>query len=324
MESVSFLEQLPENIKSTVETVHIVEEGRNPSVIVRCKDGRAFFVKCASNTHICDEANLLTELNQRKFSHLLFPRLIAQTSALKNETDALLITSYANGKMLTKDEAIAKQQKLLTCLVELHQVDYKEAGLDHIAKGEGYIQRQIDGWSERYQKAKTWNVPSGKFVINWLKNNMPEQETICLTHNDFRFDNVVLDPDDYTKVLGVLDWELATLGDPLMDLGNTLAYWVEPEDDFLAQATRRQPTHLKGMLTRKEVVDYYCEKMDIKVDDFTFYEVYGLFRLAGIVQQIYYRYHHGQTKNPAFKNFWIFVHYLLRRCKKAIKAQGRK
>ncbi|MBH0029174.1 phosphotransferase family protein [Pseudoalteromonas sp. SWN29] len=214
-------------------------------------------------------------------------------------------------------------ENVLDCLVELHKVDYKHANLSHLGKGEGYTQRQISGWSERFTKAKTWNVPSGKKVIKWLENNMPSHERICITHNDFRFDNVVLDANDYTKVLGILDWELATLGDPLMDLGNTLAYWVEPGDDFLAQATRHQPTHLKGMLTRKEVVAYYCKKMDITVDDFTFYEVYGLFRLAGIVQQIYYRYHHGQTKNPAFKNFWVFVHYLLWRCNKAIKNQGK-
>lgn len=214
-------------------------------------------------------------------------------------------------------------ENVLDCLIELHQVDYQKAGLDHLGKGTGYTKRQIEGWSERYTKAKTWNVPSGKFVMNWLSANMPSEERICIIHNDFRFDNVVLDANDYTKVLGVLDWELATLGDPLMDLGNTLAYWVEPSDDFLAQSTRRQPTHLEGMLTRKEVVDYYCKKMNITIDDFTFYEVYGLFRLAGIVQQIYYRYHHRQTNNPAFKNFWIFVHYLMHRCKKAIRKQSK-
>ncbi|XQW84971.1 phosphotransferase family protein [Thalassotalea piscium] len=214
-------------------------------------------------------------------------------------------------------------ENVLDCLVELHQVDYQKAGLSHLGKGEGYTKRQIQGWQERFTKAKTWNVPSGKFVMKWLAENMPAEERICITHNDFRFDNVVLDANDYTKVLGVLDWELATLGDPLMDLGNALAYWVEPGDDFLAQSSRRQPTHLSGMLTRKEVVAYYCKKMNITVEDFTFYEVYGLFRLAGIVQQIYYRYHHGQTNNPAFKNFWIFVHYLLHRCKKAIRNQGK-
>ena len=148
---------------------------------------------------------------------------------------------------------------------------------------------------------------------------MPTKERICIIHNDFRFDNVVLDPNDLSHILGVLDWEMATLGDPLMDLGNTLAYWVEDDDDFLAQMTRRQPTHLPGMLTRDEVVDYYCEKMNVAKDDFTFYEVYGLFRLAVIVQQIYYRFHHKQTSNQAFKNFWLFANYLIWRAKKVIK-----
>ena len=129
-----------------------------------------------------------------------------------------LPTTHAQTQQLCKN--------VLDCLIELHQVDYQAAGLDKLAKGQGYIERQITGWSERYSNAKTWNVPSGKFVMSWLENNMPTKERICLTHNDFRFDNVVLSPDDYTQVMGVLDWELATLGDPLMDLGNSLAYWV--------------------------------------------------------------------------------------------------
>ncbi len=207
----------------------------------------------------------------------------------------------------------------LDSLIKLHKVDYKAAGLDHLAKGEGYSERQISGWSKRYENAKTWNVPSGKGVMKWLAENLPQKETICLTHNDFRLDNLVLDAQEPTKIIGVLDWELATLGDPLMDLGNSLAYWVEADDDFFAQKTRRQPTHLKGMLTRQEVIDYYLKNTGFEVKDFTFYEVYGLFRLAGIAQQIYYRYHHKQTDNPAFKPLWIFVHYLMHRCRKAIK-----
>jgi len=226
--------------------------------------------------------------------------------------------------IVTPEQTRTLCENVLDSFVQLHQVDHQAAGLDHLGKGAGYTERQISGWSERFSKAKTWNVPSGKYVMRWLEANMPSEERICITHNDFRFDNLVLAQDDYTKILGVLDWELATLGDPLMDLGNTLAYWIEPTDDFLAQSTRRQPTHLEGMMTRQQVVDYYCKKMNIEVDDFTFYEVYGLFRLAGIVQQIYYRYHHGQTNNPAFKHFGIFVHYLLWRCKKAIKRRGKR
>ncbi|MEE4244484.1 MAG: phosphotransferase family protein [Kangiellaceae bacterium] len=223
------------------------------------------------------------------------------------------------GLSLDKQQVSEMCKHVLDCFIELHQVDYKANGLDNLAKGAGYVDRQIDGWSERYKKAKTWNVPSAKYVMNWLSDNRPTNETICLIHNDFRFDNVVLDSEQPTKVIGVLDWEMATLGDPLMDLGNTLAYWVEPDDDFMAQATRRQPTHLSGMMTRQQVIEYYCDKMNFKAEDFKFYEAYGLFRLAVIVQQIYYRYHYKQTRNPTFKRFWLFVHYLLWRSKKVIK-----
>jgi len=210
---------------------------------------------------------------------------------------------------------------VLDALIALHRVDYQAAGLGDIGAGAGYTRRQIDGWSKRYTDARTWNVPRGRKIMAWLKANLPAQELICVTHNDFRFDNVVLDPQDPTRIVGILDWELATLGDPLMDLGNLLAYWVQADDDFLAQSTRRQPTHLPGMLTRREVVDYYCGKTGLQPQNWAFYEVYGLFRLSGIAQQIYYRYYHRQTRNRAFRKFWIFVHYLHWRCKRAMRAR---
>jgi aminoglycoside phosphotransferase (APT) family kinase protein len=227
-------------------------------------------------------------------------------------------TNMPRGLDLIKQQCRELCFNALDSLIELHQVDYKAAGLEKIAKGDGYSARQISGWTHRYQKARTWNVPSARGVIQWLEDNRPETETICLTHNDFRLDNLVLDSAKPTKIIGVLDWELATLGDPLMDLGNSLAYWVEADDDFFAQKTRRQPTHLKGMLKRQEVIDYYLQKTNSQIKDFTFYEVYGLFRLAGIVQQIYYRYYHKQTHNPEFKILWMFVHYLMHRCRKTI------
>ena len=155
--------------------------------------------------------------------------------------------------------------------------------------------------------------------MNWLKANIPTEERSCLIHNDFRFDNVILDPENPMKIIGVLDWEMATIGDPMMDLGNTLAYWVQADDDFMAKSTRRQPTNAEGMLTRKEVIHYYCDKMGFEAKQFTFYEVYGLFRLAVIAQQIYYRYYHKQTNNKEFKTWWILVHYLNWRCKRLIR-----
>ena len=223
------------------------------------------------------------------------------------------------GVDLDVEQTRALCTNVIDALIELHQVDCKEhPDLVNLGRGDGYCERQISGWDKRYVKAKTPNVPSFALVRQWLGKHTPADSKTCVIHNDWRFDNVILDAEDPTKVIGVLDWEMATLGDPLMDLGSALAYWIEEDDNIIMQQSRRQPTHLKGMMTRDEVVAYYLEKTGLEIDNWTFYEVFGLFRLAGIVQQIYYRYYHKQTTNPAFKNFWIIVHVLHAKCLKLI------
>lgn len=222
------------------------------------------------------------------------------------------------GLALDRDTARALCLNVVDKLIDLHAIDYKAAGLESIGKGPGYAKRQIQGWSERYERARTWNVPTFRYVRDWLAANVPADVAACVIHNDYRFDNVILDPRDVTRVVGVLDWEMATIGDPLMDVGNALAYWVEAGDDFVTRKLRRQPTHLPGMLSRRELVERYTDRMGFKVDNWAFYEVYGLFRLAVIAQQIYFRYHRGETQNPAFKRFWIFAHYLEWRCRRII------
>ena len=210
---------------------------------------------------------------------------------------------------------------MIDTLVELHQVDPADAGLADLGRGAGYVERQVAGWTGRYRQAKTWNVPSYERVMAWLEANRPADVRICVIHNDFRLDNVVLAPDDPLKVVGVLDWELATLGDPLMDLGSSLAYWVQADDDWAFRRFRLQPSDLPGMLSRDEIVRYYSERSGLDPMNWVFYEVFGLFRLAVIIQQIYYRYHHKQTRNPRFKNFWLPVNLLERRCRR-IMAKG--
>src|SRR5690606_22727122 len=210
---------------------------------------------------------------------------------------------------------------VLDKLLELHRVDVKASGLDSLGKGSGYCRRQIEGWSERYTRARTWNVPSYKRVMAWLKERTPEDVANVVIHNDWRFDNVILSEQDPTHVIGVLDWEMATLGDPLMDLGNALAYWIHDDDNALLKATRRQPTHMPGMLRREEGVEHHLDRSGIRTSrsDWPSYAPSGPFRLAVIVQQLYFRYHPGQTRNPAFKNFWILANYLDWRCKALIR-----
>jgi aminoglycoside phosphotransferase (APT) family kinase protein len=211
-------------------------------------------------------------------------------------------------------------EALIDRLVELHQVDVTASGLADMGRGPGYVERQITGWCERYRRARTRNVPRAERVMGWLTDHMPGDSGACLIHNDFRLDNLLLDPDQPQRIVGILDWEMATVGDPLMDLGNSLAYWVQADDDRAMRSFRRQPSDLPGMLTRAELVDHYSSRAGIELPDMTFYEVYGLFRLAVIVQQIYQRYHRKETTNPAFRRFWVMVHYLNWRCRRLIRA----
>jgi aminoglycoside phosphotransferase (APT) family kinase protein len=207
-------------------------------------------------------------------------------------------------------------------LVELHAVDPAAAGLASLGKGPGYPRRQVEGWSERYLAARTWNVPSFAWVRRWLAERVPPDAGTCVIHNDWRLDNMVLDRAAPTRIVGVLDWEMATVGDPLMDLGGALAYWVHADDPWLLRLTRRQPTDAPGMLRREEIVARYLDRTGLKPDRWAFYEVFGLFRLAVIAQQIYYRYHHRQTRNPAFRSFWILVNYFDRRCRAIARRSG--
>ena len=207
-------------------------------------------------------------------------------------------------------------------LVELHSIDVEAAGLAGLSKGAGYVQRQVTGWNERYRRAHTDDVDPLEDVMAWLVAHQPADVGQCVIHNDFRFDNMVLDvqPGAAPQIVGILDWELATVGDPLMDLGSALAYWVQADDEPIMQALRLQPTNAPGMLTRDEVVQRYAAAMGFAVtaEQWRFYEVFGLFRLAVIGQQIYYRFFHGQTSNPWFGGFVHLVRFLGERCQRII------
>jgi aminoglycoside phosphotransferase (APT) family kinase protein len=207
-------------------------------------------------------------------------------------------------------------------LVELHRLDPAAAGLASLGKGPGYPRRQVEGWSGRYVKARTFNVPSFAWVRRWLAERVPDDAGTCVIHNDWRLDNLVLDRAEPTRIVGVLDWEMATVGDPLMDLGSALAYWVHADDPWLLRLTRRQPSDAPGMLRRPEIVARYLEATGRRPERWAFYEVFGLFRLAVIAQQIYYRYHHRQTRNPAFRRFWILVNYFDWRCRRIARRSG--
>ncbi|MFY9120358.1 MAG: phosphotransferase family protein [Syntrophomonadaceae bacterium] len=213
----------------------------------------------------------------------------------------ILRRDLPKGMELSPQEARTLSENLIKVQCQLHTVDYVQAGLGDFGRPEGYVRRQVEGWSKRYRDARTPDAPDFEKVMQWLYDKMPgESGIVGIIHNDFKFDNAVLDPSNPTEIIGILDWEMATLGDPLMDLGSSLGYWVEKDDPEMMQAIRQMPTHLEGMLTRKEQFALYSELRGIKTDNFDFYYCFGLFRLAVIAQQIYYRFYHGQTKDERF------------------------
>jgi aminoglycoside phosphotransferase (APT) family kinase protein len=195
-------------------------------------------------------------------------------------------------------------RRLVQAQFELHAIDYRRAGLADFGKPEGYVRRQVAGWSQRYRAAHTPDAPDCEATMAWLERTMPpDSPTPGIIHNDFKLDNIVLHPDDPMRIIGVLDWEMATVGDPLMDLGCSLAYWIEKDDPPVLRALRFMPTDLPGCLTRAEIVHYYAELSGRRIESFDFYYVFGLFRLAVIIQQIYYRFYHGQTGDERFRSF---------------------
>jgi aminoglycoside phosphotransferase (APT) family kinase protein len=225
------------------------------------------------------------------------------------------------GFPITAQQADALCDAAVDTLVALHSVDVAGVpGLAALNKGEGYVARQVGGWVTRLGNARTDDTGDWSDITGWLDQNQPADVGSAMIHNDYRLDNMVLDAADPTRIVGVLDWELATVGDPLMDLGCTLAYWVQADDDEFFRMTRRQPTAEPGMWTRQQVIDAYLERSGLAVtpEEWRFYEVFGLFRFAVIAQQIWYRYVHGQTTNEAYAAFGPAVAGFEARCRRIL------
>lgn len=206
------------------------------------------------------------------------------------------------GKMGHKLNIPAEQMRqlsysLIDALVELHQIDIVETGLIQIGKPEGYIQRQVEGWSKRYEAAQTDEISQMLELASWLQQNLPSEGSPTLIHNDFKYDNAILHPDTL-EIIALLDWEMSTVGDPLMDLGTCLSYWCEANDGDFEKTFN--VSWLPGNLSRQEIAAYYQEKSGRDTSNILYFYVFGLFKNAVIMQQIYSRYKKGYTKDERF------------------------
>jgi aminoglycoside phosphotransferase (APT) family kinase protein len=229
------------------------------------------------------------------------------------------------GVDLSPERMRAASEAAVDGLADLHAVDYRAAGLEGLGRPAGYAARQIAGWTGRWADAKTDPVPDVDRAAEWLlEHPVPElpEGGAALLHGDYKYDNLVLDPEDPSRIVAVLDWEMATLGDPLMDLGTSLGYWVDPDDPPAMRQLPAGPTTLPGNLSRAEVVERYASRSGRDVGDVLFYYVYGLVKIAAIAQQIYFRYQQGLTRDPRFAGLLDAVRVFGRAAAQAI-AKGR-
>lgn len=242
------------------------------------------------------------------------------------------LMTYIEGLIIRRDYPsqlalspdLIRQQLLnfFDVLSELHSVDLVEAGLDTFGKPVGYVQRQIDGWCRRWGDAVTPDTVNCDRIIKWLQDNMPaESGRASVIHNDYKLDNVIFSAEDPLKLIGVLDWEMSTVGDPLMDLGCTLGYWTQLDDPDFFRESRTMPSDIEGAPTRAEIILRFQQQTGLSVDHFPFYFCFGLFRLAVIGQQIYYRYYHGLTKDQRFAGFLKKAHALQQMCELIISGK---
>jgi aminoglycoside phosphotransferase (APT) family kinase protein len=201
---------------------------------------------------------------------------------------------------------------MIDTLADLHAIDVRTPPLSTLGKPAGFVERQVRGWSERWHRSKTTPLAEMDALAEWLRDRLPgDPATPSIVHGDFKLDNVMIDPGDVGRIVAVFDWEMSALGDPLVDLGIVLTYWsptAPPEQrDALTSVTDRP-----GFFTRQEIIDRYAARSGRDLSDIRYYEIFAVFKIAVVIQQIYYRYAHGQTTDRRFATFDARVAYLAR------------
>lgn len=213
---------------------------------------------------------------------------------------------------------LAVCRSFIANLAEIHKIDLEAASLHDLGRIDGYNRRQVEGWTKRYFDVKTEIWDALESAISWLNANIPPETTASLVHNDYKFDNVMLDPADLTRVTAVLDWEMVTVGDPLMDLGTTLGYWMSADAGEAMMRMPFNPRVLMANVSRSDLVEMYLASLGRSIPDMLYYYVFGTFKIAVIAQQIYARYERGSTSDPRFAKFNEFVGALGRIAARAI------
>ncbi len=285
---------------------YLIKIGENEYVLRRPPFGN----KVISAHDMSREFNVLSKLSKvyppapKPLIYCEDKNIIGSDFYLMERRNGLIIRGKAPKKLVDSPE-LQRQicENFIENLVKLHSLDYKKAGLENLGKPEGYAKRQVEGWTKRYFNAKTDEHPELEKSTKWLNENLPEETDASLVHNDYKFDNVMLNPENLTKIIAVLDWEMTTIGSPLMDFGTTLGYWMSEEAGKIMLNAPYNPRVLMENISRAELAEMYAEKSGKDLSNILYYYVFGTFKIAVIAQQIYYRYAKGFTQDRRFAVF---------------------
>jgi len=250
---------------------------------------------------VISNLNTVFDKTPKAFTYTEDTTIIGAPFYIMSKVKGIILTAREAHKLqITPLEFKTISNTWLDTFVAFHAIDYKAAGLENLGRPEGYVERQVTNWSKQYVAAATDDVPTAGKVMKWMAENQPKTYDHTLIHNDFKYDNVVFKDNSWKEIAAILDWEMCTLGDPLMDLGTSLGYWTTYADpDFMKQGLQ-SPTVMEGNPLRAEIVQQYAVKSGRNVDNLIFYYAYGLFKIAVIAQQIYYRFKNGHTSDPKF------------------------
>lgn len=264
------------------------------------------------------EYHLLTKLNP-VFSYAPKPFLLCEDETVIGST--FYVMEKKNGVVFDDDSEIGKNTTLeerkqisyafVDTLAELHQIDYKEVGLSDFGYPEGFIKRQVEGWIKRYNRSKTHEIKVFKEISEWFVNNIPKSHYTSIIHNDFKLNNMMFSESDYSKVVGVFDWEMSTIADPFVDLAIALGYWREPNDPEPIKKSLPSLTSLPGFISREEFVNYYAIKTGRDIPSLHFHMAFTYFKIAVVMQQIYYRWFNGQTSDERFETLDYSIESLM-------------
>ena len=264
---------------------------------------------------ILKRLNPIFPLAPKPYLYCEDPNIMERNFYVMEKIDGIVLDDsipeeYENKEKVGEQVSIA----VIDTLVKLHAVDYKTAGLGSIGYPDGYLVRQVNGWIKRFHQSKTNDIPAMSSLEKWLLDNIPTSLAPTIVHNDFKLNNLMFDAKNPGKIVGVFDWELSTIGDPLTDLGTTLAYWTEPDDKETGLTSVTTNT---GFFTRKEMLELYAEKSGRDITNIDYYLTFAFYKIAVILQQIYYRWKNGEVNDQRFGKLDTGIKNLLEQATKA-------